>query len=216
MSTLLARKVGMTRVFQEDGTAVPVTVLEAGPCTVVARKTTDSDGYEAVQAGYTELSEKRCNKPMTGHFKKAGVSPKRRLYEFRVNADNELKPGDELTAALFEAGDRVDITGKTKGKGFQGVIKRHGMGGGPGGHGSHFHRAPGSVGQSADPSKIYKGKRMPGRMGNGRRTMQNLEVIQVDPEKKLLVVRGCIPGPKGGVIEVRKSVKVRRAQEAAK
>lgn len=207
MSGMLARKLGMTRIFLDDGKVVPVTVLEAGPCTVVQRRSTDVDGYDAVQIGFVDLRPDRCNQPMTGHFNKAEVAPKRHLREFRVESDNELKSGDELKADIFASGDRVDVSATTKGKGFAGVIKRHGMGGGPGGHGSHFHRAPGSIGQSADPAKVYKGKRLPGRMGNVRRTTQNLEVVTVDGEKNLLVLKGCVPGPNGGLVEVCKSVK---------
>lgn len=216
MKGLLAKKIGMTRVFLDDGRYIPVTVLEAGPCSIIQRKTLDTDGYEAVQVGFSDLREERCNQAMAGHFKKGDVSPKTRLREFRIDADSELKPGDAIKVDIFEVGDRVDISGTTKGKGFAGVIKRHGFSGGPGGHGSHFHRTPGSIGQSADPAKVYKGKKMPGRMGNVRRTTQNIEVVQVDAEKNLLVLRGCVPGPRGGVLEVKKSVKKRGAAPGAK
>jgi len=204
---LLGKKLGMTRVFTEDGRWIEVTLLEAGPCSVVQRKTAETDGYEAVQIGFGELKEKRCTKPLQGHFAKAGASPMRHLREFRVDSGEELKPGDEIRVDIFTAGDRVDVSGTSKGKGFAGVIKRHGFKGGPGGHGSHFHRAPGSIGQSADPAKVYKGKRMPGRMGHERVTMQNLEVISVDPDKNLVTVRGCVPGAPGGLVVLRKSVK---------
>lgn len=204
---LLGRKLGMSRIFTEEGRWIEVTLLEAGPCTVVQRKTADADGYDAVQVGYGDVKEKRVNKPQMGHFKKTGVSPKRHLREFRVDAGSELQPGDEIKIDMFKTGDRVDISGTSKGKGFQGVIKRHGYGGGPGGHGSHFHRAPGSIGQCADPSKVYKGKGMPGQMGNKKTTTQNLEVIDVDPEKNLLVVRGAVPGAPGGLVVVKQSVK---------
>ncbi len=204
---LLGRKLGMTRVFTEDGRWIDVTLLEAGPCMVVQRKTHDKDGYEAVQVGFGEKRESRCTKPLRGHFKQAGLEPKRFLREFRVETKDELKPGDEIRTDIFKAGDRVDVSGTTKGKGFAGVIKRHGFGGGPGGHGSNFHRIPGSIGQSADPAKVYKGKRMPGRMGNDKRTTQNIEVVDVDAQKNLLIVRGSVPGAQGGLVVVRHTVK---------
>lgn len=204
---MLGRKLGMTRVFTEDGRWIDVTLLKAGPCTVVQRKTEDTDGYEAVQVGFDDAKDKGCKKPQQGHFKKAGITPKRVLREFRVSTDTDLKAGDEIAIDIFKTGDRVDVSGTSKGKGFAGAMKRHGFGGGPGGHGSHFHRAPGSVGQSADPAKVYKGKRMPGRMGNVKRTTQNLEIIQVDAEKNLVVVRGSVPGANGGLVVVKHSVK---------
>ena len=207
VKALLGQKLGMTRMFTEEGRWIDVTLLEAGPCTVIQRKTKDTDGYDAIQVGFGEKKESRCNKPAAGHFKKAGVEPKRVLREFRVDSDSELKSGDELRSDIFEVGDRVDVSGTTKGRGFAGVIKRHGFSGGPGGHGSHFHRTPGSIGQSADPAKVYRGKRMPGRMGNERKTTQNLEVVQVDSEKNLLVIRGSVPGATGGVVFVKQSVK---------
>ena len=204
---LLGRKVGQARIFGEDGRSIPVTLLEAGPCQVVQRKTTDVDGYEAVQVGFDDRKEQRCTKPELGHFKKAGVDPKRHLREFNVDEGSELKAGDLIAADIFAAGERVDVTGQSKGRGFQGMHKRHGAGGGPGGHGSHFHRAPGSIGQSADPAKVYKGKRMPGHMGNKRVTVQNLEIVQVDPEKNLIIVRGAVPGAVGGLVIVKKRAK---------
>ncbi len=204
---LLGRKLGMTRIFTEDERWIDVTLLQAGPCVVVQRKTAATDGYEAVQVGFDDKKEKRCKKPQTGHFAKAGVTPKKVLREFRVEESTELKPGDEIKTDIFKVGDRVDISGASKGKGFAGVIKRHGFGGGPGGHGAHFHRAPGSVGQSAQPSKVFKGKRLPGQMGNVKVTTQNLEVVDVDLEKNLLIVRGAVPGAKGGVVTVQHSVK---------
>ena len=204
---LLGKKLGMTRVFTDDGRWVEVTVLEAGPCTVVQRKTEDTDGYEAVQLGFGDVKESRCTKPEAGHFKKHGVDLKRKLREFRVDSSSTLQPGDEIKADIFAEGDRVDISGTSKGKGFAGVIKRHGFKGGPGAHGSHFHRTPGSIGQSADPAKVYKNKKMPGQMGNVRITVQNLEVFSVDAEKNLLLVRGAVPGAPGGLVRVSKSVK---------
>jgi large subunit ribosomal protein L3 len=204
---LLGRKLGMTRVFTEDGRWVHVTLVEAGPCTVIQKKTQDTDGYDAVQVGFGEVKEARLNKPQAGHFKKSGQKLKKTLKEFRVAADSGLSVGDEIRSDIFKAGDRVDICGTSKGKGFAGVIKRHGFAGGPGGHGSHFHRAPGSIGQSADPAKVYKGKRMPGRMGNVFRTTQNLEIVRVDEEKNLIVLRGSVPGANGGLVVVKHSVK---------
>lgn len=205
--TLLGRKLGMTRVFTEEGRWIHVTVLQAGPCTVVQRKTADTDGYEAVQVGFEEVKESRVNKPLNGHFAKAGTTPKRFLREFRLNGDSELKVGDQITSDIFKPGDKVDISGKSKGKGFQGVIKRHKMSGGPGGHGSHFHRAPGSIGACADPSRVFKGQKLPGQMGNVAVTTQNLEVVDVKPEENLIVVRGAVPGAKGGLVTVKRSVK---------
>jgi large subunit ribosomal protein L3 len=207
VSGLLGKKLGQTQIFTEGGRSVHVTLLEAGPCQVVQRKTAERDGYEAVQLGFGEQKDKRCTKPELGHFQAAGVKPKKYLGEFRIDGESELKAGDEISAGIFEAGERVDITGVSKGRGFAGVHKRHGFKGGPGGHGSNFHRAPGSIGQSADPSKVIKGKKMPGHMGNHRVTVQNLEVMQVDHEKNIIVVRGAVPGAIGGMVIVKKSVK---------
>jgi len=204
---LLGRKLGMTRIFTEEGLWIDVTLLEAGPCTVVQRKTKDHDGYEAVQVGFDDIKEKRCTKPLLNHFKAKGIAPKRVLREFRVEATSELKAGDEVRSDIFKAGDHVDICGTSKGKGFQGVMKRHGFAGGPGGHGSMFHRAPGSIGASADPSEVVKGKRLPGHMGDVKVTVQNLQVVDVVPEKNLLVIRGAVPGARGGVVVVKHSVK---------
>lgn len=204
---ILGTKLGMTRVFTEDGRWVDVTVLEAGPCTIVQRKTQKIDGYDAVQIGYGKKKEKGCTKPDLGHFKKASVEPQQTLREFRVTPEDPLKAGDQIKADLFKVGDHVDVAGTSKGRGFAGVHKRHHFGGGPGTHGSMFHRRPGSIGSSADPSKVMKGLRAPGHMGNERVTIQNLEIVKVDPEKNLLVVRGCVPGPTGGLVVVKKSVK---------
>jgi large subunit ribosomal protein L3 len=204
---ILGKKLGMTRIFTEDGRSIPVTLVQVGPCTVVQRKTEDLDGYEAVQLGFEDVKAQRVTKPRAGHFKSAGVTPKRTLREFPVPKDSELKPGDEVRADIFADGERVDVSGVSKGKGFAGVIKRHGFSGGPGGHGSHFHRAPGSIGQSADPAKVFKGMRMPGQMGNKRVTTQNIRIVSVDSEKNLLLLHGNVPGATGGVVIVRKSVK---------
>lgn len=207
VNAILGRKLGMTRVFTEDGRWIEVTLVQAGPCTVVQRKTSENDGYDAVQVGFEEKKASRVNKPLTGHFEKNGVTPKKVLKEIRVEKASELKAGDNITTEIFKAGDKVDVQGQTKGRGFAGVVKRHRMAGGPGTHGSHFHRVPGSIGQSADPSKVYKGKRLPGRMGNKTVTTQNLEVVLVDAEKHLLGVRGAIPGANGGLLLVKQSVK---------
>ncbi len=204
---LLGRKLGMTRIFTEDGRWIEVTLLEAGPCTVVQRKTMEKDGYEAVQLGFGEIKERRCVKPLQGHFAKAGVAPKKTLREFDLVGDAELNPGDEVRADIFKAGDHVDVCGTSKGKGYAGVQKRHGFRGGPATHGSNFHRRPGAIGQSADPSKVFKGVGMPGHMGNRRITIQNLEVVDVNPEKNLIMIRGAVPGANGGLIMVKKSVK---------
>ena len=204
---LLGLKLGMTRIFTEDGLWVPVTLLQAGPCTVVQRKTTSRDGYEAVQVGFGEKKEKRCTKPLLEHFKNAGVAPKRVLREFKVEDGSALKPGDEIRSDIFKKGDRVDVSGLSKGRGFAGGVKRHHFAGGPGTHGSNFHRRPGSIGASADPSEVVKGKRLPGHMGNTSVTIQNLEVVDVVPEKNLLVIRGAVPGANGGMIMVKHTMK---------
>ncbi len=205
---LLGKKLGMTRIFTDEGRWIDVTVLEAGPCTVIQRKTTAADGYEAVQLGFGKpKKESRCAKAVVGHFKKAGAEPMPLLCEFRVAESDPLKSGDTFGADLFKVGDHVDIAGTSKGRGYAGLHKRHGFRGGPGSHGSMFHRRPGSIGSSADPSKVVKGMRMAGHMGHARVTIQNLEVVKVDAEKNLLVVRGCVPGPTGGFVEVTKSVK---------
>ncbi len=204
---LIGKKLGMTRLFTGDGRWIDVTVLEAGPCTVVQRKTKDRDGYDAVQLGFGELKETRCNKPLKGHFSKAGIAPKKKLQEVRVAKDSALKTGDEVKADIFTTGDRVDVCGVSKGKGFQGVIKRYHFGGGPAGHGSMFHRAPGSIGQRQTPAKVYRGKKMPGRMGTDRTTIRNLEIVNVDAERNLIIVRGCVPGATGGLVTVSKTTK---------
>jgi len=204
---LLGLKLGMTRIFTEDGLWIPVTLLQAGPCTVVQRKKRGHDGYEAVQVGFGEKKEKRCSKPLLNHFKKAGVAPARVLKEFVVEDDNALQPGDQIRTDIFKKGDRVDVSGLSKGRGFAGSVKRYHFGGGPGTHGSNFHRAPGSIGSSADPSEVVKGKRLPGHMGNVKVTVQNLEVMDVVPEKNLLVIKGAVPGANGGMIMVKHTVK---------
>lgn len=204
---LLGRKIGMTQIYTEDGAAVPVTVLEVGPCRVVQRKTEASDGYEAVQIGLVESRPpRRVTEARRGHFKKAGVDAMRHLAELRVDAADESQPGDEIEVSIFEVGSRVDVIGTGKGKGFQGVMRRHGFGGGRATHGSMFHRAPGSVGQSASPSRVFPGMRFPGRMGGKRVTTKKLVVVKVDAGNRLLYLRGAVPGARSGLVMVRSSV----------
>ena len=195
----------MTQVFDpEDGHVERVTVLEAGPCFVTAIRRADRDGYDAVQVGFGDVREKRLQKARLGHLKKAGVGPLKHLCEFRGEADEELKVGAELKVAeVFEKGQKVKVSGTSKGKGFQGTIKRHNFHRGPVSHGSHNVRAPGSIGASADPSRVFKGIKGPGQMGNQRVTQRGLEIVDVRPEENLLLVRGSVPGPKGGVVEIR-------------
>jgi len=203
---ILGKKVGMTQIFQDDGRMVPVTVIEAGPCVVTQLKTVERDGYEAAQVGLVDgKAAKRANKPMRGHHEKAGVPPTRFRREFRLASGSELKPGDALSVDVFEGVDKVDVIGVSKGKGFQGVMRRHGFGGGRASHGSMFHRAPGSIGQSAFPSKVMKGMRGPGQMGNKRITQKNLRVVRLDAERNLLLVRGAVPGANGSHVVIRKS-----------
>jgi len=211
---LVARKRGMTQVFGEDGNAVPVTVLEAGPCTVVQVKTRANDGYDALQLGF-EGKRKNVPKPMAGHFRKAGVAPTRILREFRLESVDGYQVGQRLTVDLFKPGDVVDVTGVTKGQGFQGGVKRHGWFGGDATHGSMFHRAPGSIGGSSDPSRVFPGHRLPGRMGGLRVTMSHLEVVRVLTEQNLLLVKGAVPGATGGLVVVRQSAKLSKRQHKA-
>ena len=205
MEGILGRKVGMTQIYVEDGTAIPVTVIKAGPCLVVQRKTADVDGYEAVQIGLVEERPAKPNQPQGGHFKKAGVAPVRKLEEFRLDSGEELKAGDEVKASMFNEKDWVDVVGTSKGKGYQGVMKRHNFGGGRGSHGSMFHRAPGSIGSSAYPSRVFAGMRMAGRMGGARVTTKNLQIVKVDAEQNLIYVRGAVPGPKSGYVAIRRA-----------
>ncbi len=199
----------MTQIFEENGTVRPVTVLEAGPCVVVQRKTDEKDGYGAVQIGLVDAkAAKKANRPMRGHHQKADVPPTRLLREFRVDADAELKPGDSVLVNIFEGVGQVDVIGTSKGKGFQGVMKRHGFKGGRATHGSMHHRAPGSIGQAAYPAKVLRGMRGPGRMGNARVTAKNLTVLRIDAEKNLMLVEGSVPGAPGGILLIRKSVGV--------
>jgi large subunit ribosomal protein L3 len=202
MSAILAKKLGMTQVFQEDGSVARVTVLEAGPCPVTAIRTPERDGYTAVQLAYGQTKEKHLSKPELGHLKKVDAPPMRTLVEFRDEV-GELTLGDSVTVESFEAGSRVKISGVSKGKGFQGTIKRHKFASGPKSHGSHNVRAPGSIGASATPSRVFKGIRGPGQMGNKRVTQKGLEIVSVDAKENLLLVRGSVPGPTGGIVEVR-------------
>jgi large subunit ribosomal protein L3 len=204
---IIGRKVGMTQVFEADGTVVPATVIKAGPCVVVQAKTAQTDGYEAVQLGLVGDRPTKGNKPMTGHHKKAGVPPTAVRREVKVSAGGDpVKAGDQVLATIFNAGDRVDVVGTGRGKGFQGVMKRHHFAGGAATHGSMFHRAPGSIGASSFPSRVVKGMRAAGRMGGGRVTTRNLKVVSVDAENHLIVLRGAVPGSPDGVVVVRRAV----------
>lgn len=205
---IIGKKLGMTQIFMEDGSVIPVTVIEAGPCPVTQKKTTETDGYEAVQLAFEDIREKLVNKPAAGHFKKAGVSPKRHLKEFRLENTAEMNVGDVVAADTFATGDKVDITGITKGHGYSGTVKRwnthilrmtHGTG--------PIHRQAGSMGANSTPSRIYKNKKMPGQYGNEQVTVLNLEVVKVDTEKNLIAVKGAVPGAKGGIVFIRDSVK---------
>ncbi|MDR2570057.1 MAG: 50S ribosomal protein L3 [Oscillospiraceae bacterium] len=208
VKAIIGKKVGMTQIFDENGKVVPVTVIEAGPCVVVQKKTEENDGYSSVQLGFSDIKERRLTKPQLGHIKKAAVAAKRYLKEFRLDDCSSLNVGDELKADVFAEGDKVDITGISRGKGFAGVIKRHGAsrtatshGGGP------VHRHAGSMGAGSDPAKIFKGKMGAGQMGAERVTVQNLDVVKVDPELNMIAVRGAIPGPKGGIVYLKNTVK---------
>ena len=202
---ILAKKVGMTQIFNEAGELVPVTVLQAGPCVVTQVKTIENDGYEAVQVGFEDIREKLVNKPVKGMFDKAGVSYKRYVREFKLEGEYSVK--DEIKVDVFEAGDKIDATAIAKGKGFQGAIKRHGQSRGPMAHGSKYHRHAGSNGSCSTPSRVFKGKKMPGHMGGKKVTTQNLEVVRVDAEKNLLLVKGAVPGPKKSLVTIKESVK---------
>ena len=204
---ILATKVGMTQIFSEDGTLTPVTVLQAGPCVVTQVKTVENDGYKAVQVGFVDKREKLVSKPVKGHFDKAGVSYKRFVREFRFENAEDYSVKDEIKADIFANGDKVDATAVSKGKGFQGAIKRHGQHRGPMAHGSKFHRHQGSNGACSDPSKVFKGKGMPGHMGSKQVTIQNLEIVRVDVENNLLLVKGAVPGPKKSLVTIKETVK---------
>ena len=207
---ILGRKVGMTQVFDESGEAIPVTVIEAGPCPVVQIKTVEQDGYNAVQVGFFDRKESKFNKPELGHFQKASVSPKLYLKELCVDELDDVSVGFVIDSSAFSVGDLVDVTGVSKGKGFAGVVKRWGFAGGRKSHGGQQdHRRPGSIGQSAQPSRVFKGQKMPGRMGNKKATVQNLQVIKTDPERRLLLVKGAVPGSRNGLLVIRRAIKAK-------
>ena len=206
---LIGKKLGMTQIFDDEGNVVPVTVIETGPCYVTHIKKTDTDGYSAIQIGFEEIPEKKLNKPELGHLKKKQLPPLKILKEVRLESDEEVenfKVGDKLTVEIFKEGEYVDVTGKTIGKGFQGVMKRHGFHGGPASHGSMSHRAPGSIGGTT-PARVLKGKKMPGHMGNETKTVQNLKVVKVLPEENILMVKGAVPGGKNSYLLIRKALK---------
>lgn len=207
---ILAKKLGMTQIFDETGRVIPVTIVEAGPNAVIQKKTVENDGYEAVQVGFVDLKERKANKPVKGHFAKAGVTPKKFVRELRLDDVSGLNVGDEIKADVFENGERVDVAGISKGKGFAGSIKRWGQHRGPMTHGSGYHRGPGSMGMCSDPGRVFKGKRLPGHMGVERVTIQNLTVVRVDAEKNIMLIKGGLPGPKGGLLIIKDTVKGRR------
>lgn len=203
MRVILGKKIGMSQIY-EDNSLIPVTVVEAGPCIVVQRKVTEKDGYNAVQLGFEEVKETRVNKPKLGHFRKAKVSPRRYLKEFRVEDIGGLKVGDMIKVGVFKEGDLVDVAGVSKGKGFAGVVKRYGFKGGPASHGAkQWHRRPGSIGASSDPSRVFKGKKMPGRMGSEKVTARNLKLVKIDEKLNLLLIKGSLPGRKGGFVAIK-------------
>ena len=204
---IIAKKIGMTQIFNDDGLLIPVTVLQAGPCYVTQVKTIENDGYEAVQVGFDDIREKLVSNPVRGHLDKAGVKCLRRIKEFKFENASEYEPGQEIKADIFEVGDKIDVTGKSKGKGFQGAIKRHGQHRGPMTHGSKYHRHAGSNGACSDPSRVFKGKKMPGQMGAVRVTVQNLEIVRIDVEDNLILVKGAIPGPRKSTVVLKESVK---------
>ncbi len=204
---IIGKKVGMTQIFDENGSVIPVTVIECGPCPVVQVKTVETDGYDAVQLGFGAVKEHKVNKPNKGHFSKGNVKPTKHLREFRIEDVSSVKVGDEIKVDTFEAGETVDIQGITKGKGFQGVIKRHGQSRGPMGHGSMYHRRPGSMGATSTPGRVFKGKKLPGHMGVDTVTIQNLVIIRVDSDKNAILVKGSVPGNKGSILKISDSVK---------
>lgn len=204
---IVGKKVGMTQIFDAEGQMVPVTVVEAGPCKVVQIKSQDVDGYNALQIGYKQVKESKVTKPEKGHFDKVNVDYMKVLREFRLEDISAYEIGQEIKADLFEVGDKIDVTGTSKGKGFEGVIKRHGQSTGPMKHGSKYHRSPGSMGGSSSPSRVRKGKKLPGQMGNEKITVQNLEVVRVDADRNLLLVKGAVPGIRGSLVIIKDSVK---------
>ena len=204
---ILGKKIGMTQIFTEDGLVIPVTVIEAGPVSVVQKKTVENDGYNAIQVGYVDAKDKAMNKPQKGHLAKAGVSGKRVLKEFRLEDDSAYNVGDEIKVDIFAEGDKIDVTGISKGHGYAGTVKRWGTHRGPMTHGSGYHRGVGSMGACSTPSRVMKNKRLPGHMGVEQVTVQNLDVVKVDAEKNIILVKGAVPGPKGGVVTIKNSVK---------
>lgn len=211
---ILGKKIGMTEYFLDNGNAVVATVIEAGPCFVIQKKTTEKDGYEAVQVGFLEAKPQRVNKPMLGHFKKAGVAPLKHIVEFAAGAD-DYKPGDEIKADVFEEGETVDVVGTSKGKGFAGVMQKHNFRGQPASHGGMAHRRPGGIGSATYPARVWKGQRMAGHLGNERVTMQGLTVFKVDAERNLIVIKGSVPGPNGGLVMIKRTSKGGRTSAAA-
>lgn len=205
---ILGKKIGMTQIFNENGLAIPVTVIQAGPCAVVQKKTVENDGYSALKLGFEEIPEKKLSKPEKGLFTKINVSSRKHLKEFRIDDVTKYEVGQEIKVAdMFNNGDRIDVSGISKGKGFQGTIKRFGQSGGPETHGSMYHRRVGSMGPNTSPARVFKGKRLPGHMGVDKITVQNLVVVKADNERNLLLVKGAVPGPKGGLVVVRETVK---------
>jgi len=204
---IIGKKIGMTQIFDETGKVIPVTVIEAGPCVVAQVKTVETDGYDAIQLGFGEVKENKVIKPIKGHYAKASITPKKHLREFRVDSIESYKVGDELKADTFASGDKIDVQGTSKGKGFQGVIKRHGQSRGPMGHGSMYHRRPGSMGPTSTPGRVFKGKKLPGHMGVQTITIQNLDVVRVDTDKNIILVKGSVPGVKGAILKIKTSVK---------
>ena len=204
---IIGKKIGMSQVFNEDGKVIPVTVVEAGPCPVVQKKTVEKDGYEAIQVAYGTINSKNVNKPIAGHYKKAGVEAKRILKEFKFENCADYEIGQEIKADIFAVGDKVDVSGISKGKGFSGTIKRHNFHIGPMAHGSGYHRGVGSMGSCSSPSRVFKNKKMPGQYGNTKCTVQNLQIVKVDAERNILLVKGAIPGAKGGIVIVKQTCK---------
>lgn len=204
---IMATKIGMTQVFSEDGRMIPVTVMEAGPCVVVQKKTIENDGYNSIQVGFGQIKEKKVNKPAKGHFDKAGVEPKKNLKEFRLEDISTYEIGAEIKADVFVVGEKVDVSGISKGKGYAGVIKKYNQHRGPMGHGSKSHRVVGSMGGSATPGRVPKGKNLPSHMGTIKVTVQNLEIVRVDADKNLLLIKGAVPGPRGALLVIKDSVK---------
>ena len=207
MKTIIGKKVGMTQIFDEKGKVIPVTVIEAGPCLVAQVKSVETDGYNAIQLGFGDVKESKLNKPEKGHFAKAKLALKKHLREFRLDSVDGVNVGDEIKVDTFQAGDKIDVQGTSKGKGFQGVIKRHGQSRGPMGHGSMYHRRPGSMGPTSTPGRVFKGKKLPGHMGRVPVTIQNLDVVKVDLDKNAILVKGSVPGAKGAILKLKTSVK---------